>query len=174
MYSYIDILIHVCSLPACHFSVNKLNLLLYNQPKLMAAKNFLSCIHHPIEIQIVHKFVALFRGKESSHLSFHNICIICIKIPSSPAVFRKRSVFHPPTAIPKRCRLQLCRAFNCRILYGHYLPTVILIIIVIPSPTHSFIPGLKPSFSANPSHRSLTFSSSGFTAWIPQTVYCYF
>ena len=23
----------------------------------------------------------------------------------------------------------------------------------IPSPTHSFIPGLKPSFSANPSHR---------------------
>jgi len=103
MYSYIDMLTHVCSLPACHFSVNKLNLLLYNQPKLMAAKNFLSCIHHPIEIQIVHKFVALFRGKESSHLSFHNICVICIKIPSSPAVFRKRSVFHPPTAIPKRC-----------------------------------------------------------------------
>ena len=26
-----------------------------------------------------------------------------------------------------------------------------------PSPTHSFIPGLKPSFSANPSHRSLSF-----------------
>ena len=45
------------------------------------------------------------------------------------------------------------RAFNCRILYGLYLPTVILIIIgkLIPSPTHSFIPGLKPSFSANPS-----------------------
>jgi len=43
------------------------------------------------------------------------------------------------------------RAFNCRILYGLYLPTVILIIIGIPSPTHSFIPGLKPSFSANPS-----------------------
>ena len=29
-------------------------------------------------------------------------------------------------------------------------PTVILIIIGIPSPTHSFIPVLKPSFSANP------------------------
>jgi len=61
-----------------------------------------------------------------------------------------------------------------RILYGHYLPTFILIIIGIPSPTHSFIPGLKPPFSANPSHRSLSFFSSGFTTKIPQTVYCYF
>jgi len=34
-----------------------------------------------------------------------------------------------------RCWWQLCRAFNCRILYDHYLPTVILIIIGIPSPT---------------------------------------
>ena len=34
------------------------------------------------------------------------------------------------------------------------LPTVIL--ISFPSPTHSFIPGLK-SFSSNPSHRSLPF-----------------
>jgi len=73
-----------------------------------------------------------------------------------------------------RCWWQLCRAFNCRILYGHYLPTVILIIIGIPSPTHFFIPGLKPFFSANPYHRSLSFSSSGFTTWISQTVYCYF
>jgi len=38
-----------------------------------------------------------------------------------------------------------------------YLPKVILIITGIPSPTHSFIPGLKPSFSANPSHCSLSF-----------------
>ena len=37
------------------------------------------------------------------------------------------------------------------------------------SPTRSFIPGLKPSFSANPSHRSLSFSSWGLTTWIPQT-----
>jgi len=36
--------------------------------------------------------------------------------------------------------------FNCRILYGRSLPTVIL--IIIPSPTHSFIPGLEPFFSA--------------------------
>ena len=35
---------------------------------------------------------------------------------------------------------------------------VILITIGIPSPTHSFIPGLKPSSSASPSHRSLSFS----------------
>jgi len=47
------------------------------------------------------------------------------------------------------------------------LQTVIFIIISFPSPTHSFIPGLKPSFSANPSHRSLSFSSSGLTTWIP-------
>ena len=37
------------------------------------------------------------------------------------------------------------------------LLTFILIIISIPSPPHSFIPGLKPSFSANLSHRSLPF-----------------
>jgi len=45
----------------------------------------------------------------------------------------------------------------CRILYDHYLPTVILIIIGIPSPTHSFTLGLNPSFSANPPYRSLSF-----------------
>jgi len=37
------------------------------------------------------------------------------------------------------------------------LLTFILIIISIPSHPHFFIPGLKPSFSANPSHRSLPF-----------------
>jgi len=37
------------------------------------------------------------------------------------------------------------------------LPTVTLIIISIPSPPHSFIPVLKPSFSANLSHCSLSF-----------------
>ena len=51
------------------------------------------------------------------------------------------------------------------------LLTVIFIIIIIsiPSPTHSFIPDLKPSFSANPSHRSLSSSSSKLTTWIPKT-----
>jgi len=47
--------------------------------------------------------------------------------------------------------------------------TVILIIISIPSPRHTFIPGLKLSFSANPSHSSLSFYSSGLTTCIPQT-----
>ena len=37
------------------------------------------------------------------------------------------------------------------------LSTFILITINILSPTHSFIPGSKPSFSANPSQRSLPF-----------------
>ena len=32
-----------------------------------------------------------------------------------------------------------------------------LLLIGIPSPTHSFVPGLKPSFSANPSHCSRSF-----------------
>ena len=50
---------------------------------------------------------------------------------------------------------------------------VILIIIGIPSPTHSLTLCLNPSFSANPSYRSL-FSPSGFTIWISHTVYCYF
>jgi len=50
------------------------------------------------------------------------------------------------------------------------LLTVILIVISFPTPTQSFIPGLKRSFSANPSHHSLSFSSSGLTTWIPQTI----
>jgi len=58
------------------------------------------------------------------------------------------------------------RSHFCRILYGLYLPTVILTIIWWP-PTHSFTPGLKPSFSANPSHCRpsfllLKYSSHGF------------
>ena len=48
---------------------------------------------------------------------------------------------------------------QCRTLYDHCLPTVILIIIGIPSPTHSFTLGLNPSFSANPPYRSLSFFS---------------
>ena len=41
----------------------------------------------------------------------------------------------------------------------HYLPSVILIIIGIPSPTHAFTLGLNPSFSANPPYRTLSFFS---------------
>jgi len=37
------------------------------------------------------------------------------------------------------------------------LLTFILVIISIPSPLHSFISGLKRSFSTNPYHRSLLF-----------------
>ena len=37
------------------------------------------------------------------------------------------------------------------------LLTFILIIISIPPPPYSFTSDLKPSFSANPSHRSLRF-----------------
>jgi len=51
---------------------------------------------------------------------------------------------------------------------NHYLPTVILIailiIIGIPSPTHSFTLGLglNPSFSANPPYLTLSFFSFRF------------
>ena len=47
--------------------------------------------------------------------------------------------------------------------------TVTLIpIISFSSPTFSFIPDLKPSFSANPSHCSLSFSSSELTTRFPR------
>ena len=49
------------------------------------------------------------------------------------------------------------------------LLTVILIMVSFPSASHVFTRGLKPSFSANPSHRSLSFSFSGLATWIPQT-----
>ena len=42
---------------------------------------------------------------------------------------------------------------------------ITLIIISFSSPTFSFIPDLKPSFSANPSHCSLSFSTSELTTW---------
>ena len=88
---------------------------------------------------------------------------------NSESVRRHRSVFFSCQS----CWWLLCRAFKYRTLYGRYLPTVILIIISFLSPTHSFIPGLKSSFSANPFHRSLWayFSSSGLTTWIPRGLF---
>ena len=50
-----------------------------------------------------------------------------------------------------------------RAVKRHYLPTVILIVILIiigiPSPTHSFTLGLNHFFSANHPYRSLSFFS---------------
>ena len=40
--------------------------------------------------------------------------------------------------------------------------------------TNSFTPGLKPPFSANPSHCSFSFSSSGLTIRDSPDFYCYF
>ena len=48
------------------------------------------------------------------------------------------------------------------------LLTVILIIISRLSPTHSFIPGLKPSFSANSSHSSLPFLLQAWLCGFPR------
>ena len=47
--------------------------------------------------------------------------------------------------------------------------TVILIIVSFPSPTLSFFPDLKPSFSANYSHSSLFFFFFRTDYMIPQT-----
>ena len=53
------------------------------------------------------------------------------------------------------------------------LLTFILIIVSIPSPTHSFILDFKPSFlQVLPTVAFL--SAPGLTTWIPQTVYSYF
>ena len=39
---------------------------------------------------------------------------------------------------------------------------IVILIIGIPSPTHSFTLGLNPSFSANPPYRTLSFFSFRF------------
>jgi len=65
-----------------------------------------------------------------------------------------------------RRRLESCTVIICQQSY--------LLLFGIPSPTHSFIPGLKPSFLQILPITALPFSSSEFTTWIPQTVYCYF
>ena len=51
------------------------------------------------------------------------------------------------------------------------LLTFTLIIISIPPPPQSFIPGLKPFFSANPSHFLFFFRTDYID---PQTVHRYF
>ena len=53
------------------------------------------------------------------------------------------------------------------------LLTYILVISIL-SPPHSFIPGLKPSIFANPSHRSLPFLLQGWLHGFLRTVYRYF
>ena len=59
-------------------------------------------------------------------------------------------------------------------LIWSFMPlTATLIIISFSSPTLSFIPDLKPSFSANPSHCSLSFSSCVIPCgmWVPVAVW---
>jgi len=66
---------------------------------------------------------------------------------------------------PSRCG----NLANCYTLVTYLLTpvTVTLVIISFPSPTLSFVPDLKPSFSANPSHCSLS-SSSQLTTRFPR------
>ena len=53
----------------------------------------------------------------------------------------------PPASLPSSCSL----------LPRSTLQRSYLLLLGIPSPTRFFIPGLEPSFSANPSHRSPSF-----------------
>jgi len=72
-------------------------------------------------------------------------------------------------------RITMLLLFNCWILYGRCLPShSLLIIIGITSPTHSFIPGLNPPFSANPYHRGLSLFLFRIDYMDSKTAYCYF
>ena len=52
---------------------------------------------------------------------------------------------------------QLCLTVESYTVFICQQSHLSLLLFGIPSPTHSFIPGLKPSFSANPSHCSPSF-----------------
>ena len=85
--------------------------------------------------------------------------------PASLEFYRVEQLVKPVGGIP-----QLRKAFrpNCRILYGHlcreqsYLLLLLLLVFHHPL-SRSFIPDLKLSYCANPSHCSLSFSSSELT-----------
>ena len=57
-----------------------------------------------------------------------------------------------PRALRKRLKHLTVESYTVIICQQSYL-----LLFGIPSPTHSFIPGLKPFFSPNPSYRSLPF-----------------
>ena len=79
------------------------------------------------------------------------------RIPTAGVAFgRHRSVFltsYHVRGVSGSCAGHLTTEF-CTVVI---LLAFILIIISIPSPPHSFIPALKPSFSEDSSHRSLPF-----------------
>ena len=80
-------------------------------------------------------------------------------IVSFTAIFGKICTAHAQKGLFMnfRCKFRHCRSIRRPRFPVSY--TVILIIIGIPSPTHSFTLGLNPSFSAYPPYRSLSFFS---------------
>jgi len=82
---------------------------------------------------------------------------------------RPKTVAHPSTNRTRRRLTSFMRRTPITTTSGRQ-PTVKYI---IRPQLFAFIPDLKPSFSANPSHCSLSFSSSGLTTWFPD-FYCYF
>ena len=106
------------------------------------------------------------------HLMLHFHLPTRIRIPIAGVVFGRHhsQCSYRVRGVEGSCAKHLTIEFYMVVM----LLTFILITISIPSPPHSFIPDLKPSFSANPSHCSLSFSSSGLTPWIPWTFYGYF
>ena len=68
------------------------------------------------------------------------------------------------------CSIPSWRHYQLRAAARRWSPARVGVVIIISfsSPTLSFISHLKPSFSANASHSSLSFSSSGLTTWFPR------
>ena len=67
------------------------------------------------------------------------------------------------TTKPRSCAEHLTvESYTIIISLQSYIPGIVILVIGIPSPTHSFTLGLNPSFSANPPYRSLSFFSFRF------------
>ena len=90
---------------------------------------------------------------------------------SSVCVDRRQQTTTTTTRKVHRCQLSPTNGrFDTTVSYCTFMPLTVILIIFISfqSPTHSFIPDLKPPFSANRFHCSLSFSSSALTTWSPR------
>ena len=84
----------------------------------------------------------------------------CVWLTDSLSVSLSVSVYLCVSVCVARCRF-LCSDWSvCLSVHVCVCQQSYLLLLGIPSPTHSFIPGLKPSFSANPSHCSPSFLST--------------